>query len=85
MFRNIYYKIYKNYLKNINKNNIKYKPLIKSLIRKTGGRNNLGFITSYHRGGGVKRLLREVHFNYIDLIKKKFNKLNSRTYWIWSK
>jgi len=70
MFRNTYYKVYKNFLKNVNKENIKYKPLIKGLLKKTSGRNNLGKITSYHRGGGVKRLLRQVHFNYIDLIKK---------------
>lgn len=70
MFRNIYYNIYKNFLKNVNKKNIKYKPLIKCLLKKRAGRNNLGIITNYHRGGGVKRLLRQIHFNYIDLIKK---------------
>lgn len=73
MFRNVYYKIYKNFLNNFNKKNIKYKPLIKGLIKKTGGRNNLGTITSYHRGGGVKRLLRQVHFTYIDLLKQNMS------------
>ena len=34
-----------------------YKPLTRP-IKKTGGRNNLGRITSRHRGGGAKRLYR---------------------------
>lgn len=32
-------------------------------INKTGGRNNLGRITSYHIGGGHKRLYRNIDFN----------------------
>lgn len=64
---NCYYNDYKKYLKNVNKINITYKPLIKGLLKKTSGRNNKGFITAYHRGGGVKRLFRKVHFSYIDL------------------
>jgi large subunit ribosomal protein L2 len=71
MFRSVYYKVYKNFLKNAIKKNIKYKPLVKNIIKKTGGRNNLGSITTYHRGGGVKRLLRQVNFNYNNLLKKK--------------
>ena len=37
----------------------------KSLVKgksKTGGRNNLGRITSWHRGGGHKQLYRLVDF-----------------------
>lgn len=65
---NCYYKDYKKYLKNINKKNINYKPLVKGLLNKTGGRNNKGFITSYHRGGGVKRLFKKICFNYINIL-----------------
>lgn len=38
-------------------------------LRKTGGRNNLGRITSWHRGGGHKRLYRIVDFkrNKLDI------------------
>lgn len=66
---NCYYKDYKKYLKNVNKKNFNYKPLIKGLLNKTGGRNNKGFITAYHRGGGVKRLFRKICFNYVNLLK----------------
>lgn len=66
---NCYYKDYKNYLKNAIKKNIKYKPLIKNKLKNTSGRNNKGFITAYHRGGGVKRLYRKVCFSYINLLK----------------
>jgi len=38
-----------------------YKPLLKSLI-KTGGRNNYGRVTVWHRGGGNRRALRVVDF-----------------------
>ena len=65
---NYYYKDYKNYLKNINKKNVNYKPLVKGLLNKTGGRNNKGFITAYHRGGGVKRLFKKICFNYINIL-----------------
>jgi large subunit ribosomal protein L2 len=41
-----------------------HKPLTKGLT-KTGGRNNLGRTTSYHRGGGHKRLYRLVDFKRI--------------------
>lgn len=74
MFRNIYYKAYKNYLKNIKKKSVKYKYLLKGLIRNTGGRNNIGKITSYHRGGGVKSLSRRINFNYQILYKKNLIK-----------
>ncbi len=37
------------------------KPLLVA-VKKSGGRNNLGRITSRHRGGGHKRLLRIVDF-----------------------
>jgi ribosomal protein L2 len=66
---NVYYKSYKNYLKNIAKKNLYYKPLVKGLLKNVGGRNNKGFITAYHRGGGVKRLYRKVCFNYTILLK----------------
>lgn len=38
-----------------------YKPLLKSL-RKTGGRNNTGRITAWHRGGGNRRAIRLIDF-----------------------
>jgi large subunit ribosomal protein L2 len=38
-----------------------YKPLLKSL-RGTGGRNNMGRVTSWHRGGGNRRALRIIDF-----------------------
>jgi len=66
---NCYYKNYKKYLKNTIKKNIKYRPLIKNLLKNTSGRNNKGFITAYHRGGGVKRLYKKICFNYINLLK----------------
>jgi len=65
---NCYYKAYKNYLKNIKKKNIYYKPLVKNILKNFGGRNNKGFITSYHRGGGVKHLYRNICFSYIKLL-----------------
>ena len=52
---------------------IKYKELLtgdkptKSLVkgkRKTGGRNSAGRITTRHKGGGNKRLYREIDFKY---------------------
>ena len=67
MFKSVYYKIYKNYLKNINTKNIKYKPLIIGALKKTGGRNNNGKITVYHRGGGVKQLYKKINIMYIEL------------------
>lgn len=66
---NCYYKDYKKYLKNAIKKNLKYKPLIKNKLKNTSGRNNKGFITAYHRGGGVKRLYKQVCFSYINLLK----------------
>lgn len=71
---NIYYKNYKNYLSNISKKNVYYKYLVTGLLKKTGGRNNKGFITAYHRGGGVKRLYRKICYSYIELLKYGFNK-----------
>ncbi|MBP7189910.1 MAG: 50S ribosomal protein L2 [Rickettsiaceae bacterium] len=46
-----------------------YKPLTEG-IKKTGGRNNLGRITSFHRGGGHKRLYRNIDFkrNKLDVV-----------------
>jgi len=41
------------------------KPLIKGL-KKTGGRNNTGKITSFHKGGGHKRNYRLINFNRCD-------------------
>lgn len=66
---NCYYNNYKKFLKNITKKNLKYKPLVKNILKKSGGRNNKGFITAYHRGGGVKRLYKKICFNYINLLK----------------
>ena len=66
---NCYYKDYKKYLKNVSKKNLNYKPLVTGLLKKTGGRNNKGFITAYHRGGGVKRLFKKICFSYINMLK----------------
>jgi len=45
------------------KSRIKYLTVGK---RNTGGRNKFGRITSYHRGGGHKRLIRIVdYFRFI--------------------
>jgi large subunit ribosomal protein L2 len=38
-----------------------YKPLLEP-IKKSGGRNNTGRITSRHRGGGHKRMYRKIDF-----------------------
>ena len=38
-----------------------FKPLTEGII-KTGGRNNSGKITAWHRGGGAKRLYRCIDF-----------------------
>ena len=46
--------------------NLKKTPLIKSKIigfKNSSGRNNLGIITSYHRGGGHKQKYRELNFS----------------------
>jgi ribosomal protein L2 len=69
LFRSVYYKIYKSFLKKTEKKKFKYKFLLKGLLKKSAGRNNLGKITSYHRGGGVKQLKRQINFNYINLLK----------------
>lgn len=37
------------------------KKFSRGLLRK-GGRNNMGRITVYHRGGGVKRIYRFIDF-----------------------
>lgn len=70
---NCYYKDYKKYLKKFIKKNIVYKPLVTGLLKKTGGRNNKGFITSYNRGGGVKRLFKRICFSYVNLLKIGLN------------
>ncbi len=74
MFRSVYYAIYKKFLKNVKKKNIFYKPLIIGLLKKNGGRNNLGKITCYHRGGGVKRLYRKINNNYYNLFNMNLKK-----------
>lgn len=40
-----------------------YKPLVENK-KKTGGRNSAGRITSWHKGGGHKKLYRMVDFSY---------------------
>jgi large subunit ribosomal protein L2 len=35
-------------------------------LQKTGGRNNQGFITTRHRGGGHKRMYRIIDFRRCD-------------------
>jgi large subunit ribosomal protein L2 len=37
-----------------------------ALLKKTGGRNNHGFITCRHRGGGHKRIYRLIDFRRND-------------------
>merc|ERR1711991_854245 len=49
----------------INKKKLHPKNSIKSLtygLTKSGGRNNKGRITSYHKGGGNKKMYREINF-----------------------
>lgn len=48
------------------------RSLTKGLVKKTGGRNSNGRITSYHRGGGHRRRYRQVDFrrNKIDVPAK---------------
>ena len=48
------------------------RSLTKGLVKKSGGRNNNGRITSYHRGGGARRRFRSIDFrrNKIDVPAK---------------
>jgi len=48
------------------------RSLTKGLVKKTGGRNSNGRITSYHRGGGHRRRYRQIDFrrNKIDVPAK---------------
>lgn len=39
----------------------RYKPLVRS-VRKSGGRNNQGRVTVWHRGGGTRRAYRVIDF-----------------------
>lgn len=58
---------------NYKKENISTEKPIKKLVKgwtKTGGRNSKGQIASYHRGGGHKKLYREIDFKR-DLQDKK--------------
>jgi len=66
---NKYYKLYKNFLKNFNKDfYFNYKPLcFGNLKRFGGGRNNTGKITIRNRGNGIKRLYKNICFNYLYL------------------
>jgi large subunit ribosomal protein L2 len=41
--------------------NMPYKPLLRP-VRKTGGRNNSGCVTAWHRGGGQRRSYRFIDF-----------------------
>ena len=46
--------------------NLSKKPLLKSKItgkKNSSGRNHLGKITVFHKGGGVKQKYREINFN----------------------
>ena len=70
---NLHYRSYKLYLKNLKFKNLKYKPLVSSLKRFGGGRNNNGRITVRHRGGGVKRLYKKICFNYYHLLNFKYS------------
>jgi len=46
--------------------------LTKGLVKKSGGRNSNGRITSYHRGGGARRRFRQIDFrrNKVDVPAK---------------
>jgi ribosomal protein L2 len=68
MIRSVYYKVYKNILKNLKTKRAFYKPLLTGLLKNRSGRNNLGQIVNYHRGGGVKRLYRNVCHSYVQLL-----------------
>lgn len=48
------------------------RSLTKGLVKKSGGRNTNGRITAYHRGGGHRRLYRQIDFrrNKIDVPAK---------------
>jgi len=48
------------------------RSLTKGLVKKTGGRNSNGRITSYHRGGGHRRRYRQIDFrrNKVDVPAK---------------
>ncbi len=48
------------------------RSLTKGLVKKTGGRNSNGRITSYHRGGGHRRRFRQIDFrrNKVDVPAK---------------
>ncbi len=48
------------------------RSLTKGLVKKSGGRNSNGRITSYHRGGGHRRLYRQIDFrrNKVDVPAK---------------
>jgi large subunit ribosomal protein L2 len=48
------------------------RSLTKGLVKKSGGRNSNGRITSYHRGGGHRRLYRRIDFrrNKVDVPAK---------------
>ena len=48
------------------------RSLTKGLVKKSGGRNNNGRITSYHRGGGARRRFRTIDFrrNKVDVPAK---------------
>ena len=45
-------------------------PLLKQGLRKSGGRNNHGRITSYQKGGGAKRLYRMIDFKRNESVVK---------------
>lgn len=49
--------------KNLLTTDTPYKPLVKGL-KKNGGRNNTGRITTRHQGGGNKRNFRDIDFKY---------------------
>lgn len=68
MIRSVYYKVYKNILKNLKTKRASYKPLLTGLLKNRSGRNNSGQIVNYHRGGGVKRLYRNVCHSYVKLL-----------------
>lgn len=56
----------KRHLIQLNKNHLNKKPILKTQVigkKNSAGRNNIGRITIFHRGGGLKKRYRKVNFN----------------------
>ena len=68
-----------------NNKNLKEKTLGK---KNTGGRNNLGRLTSYRKGGGHKQLYREINFHWnwwqFDGSRQHFSDAETATQFVWT-